>query len=254
MTREATRREISAMCKQLKLSQRILDHCEAVEDPKQEYFLFEVLRSETEHRDRSRLVKQLNQAAFPYPKHLDDFDDRRIKYPASTSMAELKSLRFIEQSQNVILYGSVGTGKTHLAIGLGYLACQQGFRARFYTLADLITQLSAAQREGRLERFMAGVARLDLLILDEWGYIPVDRVGSQLLFRIISDCYERKSLILTTNLEFSAWTTIFTDEQMAAALIDRLVHHGHLIVCEGPSYRVTNALMRNETVGGGADL
>lgn len=80
MTREATRREISAMCKQLKLSQRILDHCEAVEDPKQEYFLFEVLRSETEHRDRSRLVKQLNQAAFPYPKHLDDFDDRRIKY------------------------------------------------------------------------------------------------------------------------------------------------------------------------------
>ena len=96
---------------------------------------------------------------------------------------------------------------------------------------------------------MKEIQSLDLLILDEWGYVPVDRQGSQLLFRVISDCYERKSLIVTTNIEFSAWGAIFTDEQMAAAMIDRLVHFGYLILCGGPSYRIANALMRKNVAG-----
>ena len=104
--------------------------------------------------------------------------------------------------------------------------------------------LAEARKKGRLETLVESISKLDLLILDEWGYVPVDKEGSQLLFRIISDSYERKSLILTTNLEFSKWGGIFTDQQMAAAMIDRLVHHGHLLLFEGQSYRMKHALMR----------
>jgi DNA replication protein DnaC len=107
-------------------------------------------------------------------------------------------------------------------------------------------KLSDAYRVGTLERLIRDLKQLDLLILDEWGYVPVDREGSQLLFRVIADSYESKSLILTTNLEFSKWGSVFTDEQMAAAMIDRLVHHGHLLIFEAKSYRMTHALMRHQ--------
>lgn len=250
MTRDELRNSLSCLCKQLKLSQRMIDRCKEETDPALELFLYEILKEEIDHRARRRLARQLNQASFPYLKHLDDFDDRHVKYPANISLNDLCSLNFLQKSQNIILYGPVGTGKTHLAISLGYRACQEGYKVRFFTLADLIAQLSKAEREGQLESLLLSIGKLDLLILDEWGYVPVDRIGSQHLFRIISDCYERKSLILTTNIEFSAWASIFTDEQMASAMIDRLVHHGHLIVCDGPSYRITHALMRQNKDGG----
>jgi DNA replication protein DnaC len=112
-----------------------------------------------------------------------------------------------------------------------------------------VLRLSEARKLGTLERLIKELLNLDLLILDEWGYVPVDKEGSQLLFRVIADSYESKSLILTTNLEFSKWGGIFTDDQMAAAMIDRLVHHGHLILFEGQSYRMTHALMRQKSAG-----
>ena len=132
-----------------------------------------------------------------------------------------------------------------MAIALGISACEQGRAVRFFTVTELVLKLSDAFRCGTLERLVRDLKQLDLLILDEWGYVPVDREGSQLLFRVIADSYESKSLILTTNLEFSKWGGIFTDEQMAAAMIDRLVHHGHLIMFEAKSYRMTHALMRH---------
>ena len=115
---------------------------------------------------------------------------------------------------------------------------------RFYTVTELVLKLAEARKNGTLERLRNDLNGLDLLILDEWGYVPVDRDGSQLLFRVISDSYESKSLLLTTNLEFSKWGGSFTDDQMAAAMIDRLVHHGHLILFEGNSYRMEHALMK----------
>ena len=123
-------------------------------------------------------------------------------------------------------------------------ACERGYRVRFYTVTELVLKLAESRKNGTLQRLRNELSNLDLLILDEWGYVPVDRDGSQLLFQIISDSYESKSLILTTNLEFSKWGTIFTDDQMAAAMIDRLVHHGHLLVFEGKSYHMEHALMR----------
>ncbi len=135
-------------------------------------------------------------------------------------------------------------GKSHLATALGVRACEQGYTVRFFTVTDLVLRLSEARRAGTLERIQQDLQRADLLVLDEWGYVPVDRDGSQLLFRVIADSYETRSLILTTNLEFSKWGSLFTDDQMAAAMIDRLAHHGHLLLFDGESYRMTHALMK----------
>ena len=127
---------------------------------------------------------------------------------------------------------------------MGVRACEQGYTVRFFTVTDLVLRLSEARRAGTFERLQQDLQRADLLILDEWGYVPVDRDGSQLLFRVIADSYEIRSLILTTNLEFSKWGSLFTDDQMAAAMIDRLAHHGHLLLFDGESYRMTHALMK----------
>ncbi len=121
-----------------------------------------------------------------------------------------------------------------------------GLKTRFYTVTGLVLKLAEARKSGTLERLIRELQGLDLLILDEWGYVPIDKEGSQLLFRVISDSYENKSLILTTNIEFSKWGSLFTDTQMAAAMIDRLVHHGHLLIFEGPRYRMEHALMRQD--------
>lgn len=156
-------------------------------------------------------------------------------------------MSFVPEKKNLVLYGPVGTGKTHLATALGVIACEKGYRTRFFTAAELVVRLSEAYATGTLEKLLKSILRADLLIIDEWGYVPVDRQGAQLLFRIISDSYERRSLILTTNLEFSKWGSLFTDDQMAAAMIDRLAHHGHILLFEGESYRMKHALMRQKS-------
>ena len=153
---------------------------------------------------------------------------------------------FVPGKKNLVLYGPVGIGKTHMAIAAGVKACNLGYKTKFYTVTELVLKLAESRKNGTLERLLRDLRSLDLLILDEWGYVPVDKDGSQLLFRVISDSYESKSLILTTNLEFSKWGGIFTDDQMAAAMIDRLVHHGHLLIFEGKSYRMEHALMRRD--------
>ena len=235
--------ELSAYCKQLKLSQRIVEHCKT-RDSRDLEFLLELFASEISARKSKRISMRLNLAGFPMLKTFDTYDFSGVTFPPSLRKEELLELNFVEEKQNLILYGPVGTGKTHMAVALGVMACQMDMNVRFYTVAGLVTKLGEHYRNGKLERLSKELSKLDLLILDEWGYVPVDRQGSQLLFRIIGDSYERNSLVVTTNLEFSKWGSIFTDEQMAAAMIDRLVHHGHLLAFEGQSYRLTHALMR----------
>ncbi|MCQ9628104.1 ATP-binding protein [Cetobacterium somerae] len=155
-----------------------------------------------------------------------------------TFTEELKELKFIIEKKNLILYGGVGTGKTHMACALGLNACNEGKNVKFYRTSTLVNQLSEAKKKGNLSSFLKRFEKLDLLILDEWGYVPLDREGAQLIFQIISDCYERYSIILTTNLEFSRWVSILYDENMTAALIDRLVHHSHLVLFNGSSKRL----------------
>jgi len=218
--------------------------CEAEATPKQEEFLHRVLKEEVQSRERNRRQRLMNRAGFPVYKTFDGYDFKSVKLPPVLSRDDLLSCRFIHEKKNLVLFGPVGTGKTHLAIAVGVKACDMGLKTRFVTVTELVLKLAEARKTGTLERLVRDLQSLDLLILDEWGYVPVDREGSQLLFRVIADSYESKSLILTTNLEFSKWGTIFTDDQMAAAMIDRLAHHGHLLLFEGESYRLKNALMR----------
>ena len=141
----------------------------------------------------------------------------------------------------------MGTGKTHLATAIGIEACSRGKKVRFFRTTALVNQLNDAQKIGELSKFLKQLSKADLLICDEWGYVPLDRGGSKLLFQVISDCYEQKSVIITTNLEFSKWVHVFYDEQMTTAMIDRLVHHGYLLIFDGQSYRIKNSLMKTET-------
>jgi DNA replication protein DnaC len=242
--RETLRGEISIFCKKLVLSQRAVQLCETEATPKQEEFLHRVLAEEMENRERSRRARLLNRAGFPVYKTLDGYDRQGLKLPSSLQWSDLTEGAFIHGRRNLVLYGPVGTGKTHLAIATGLRACELGMTVKFYTVAELVMRLAEARRGGTLERLMSEIQRCQLLILDEWGYIPVDKEGSQLLFRVIADSYESRSLVITTNLEFSKWGSVFTDDQMAAAMIDRLAHHGHLLVFEGESYRMKHALMK----------
>ena len=242
--REQTRERITECCRRLILSQKMVELCENEATPKQEEFLAYVLEQEIRRREQNKRTRQLNRAGFPVLKNLEEYEYNSIRFPPSISREEMLSCNFVTEKKNLILFGPVGIGKTHLAIALGIKACGLGLNVRFHTVTELVLKLGEAHRSGTLERLVRELQKVDLLILDEWGYVPVDKEGSQLLFRVVSDSYESKSLILTTNLEFSKWGSVFTDEQMAAAMIDRLVHHGHLLVFEGQSYRMTHALMR----------
>lgn len=243
--REETRIAISACCKALYLSKNVLRLCEDEATPKQEEFLLKILEEEVASREKNRITRLLSRANFPTLKSFDEYEFKAVRFPPTLNQDELMSGRFIEEKKNLVLYGPVGTGKTHMAIALGIQACEMGLQVKFYSVTSLVLKLGEAWKNGTLERLVRELQNLDLLILDEWGYVPIDKEGSQLLFRIVADSYESKSLILTTNLEFSKWGGIFTDEQMAAAMIDRLIHHGHLILFEGKSYRMTHALMRH---------
>lgn len=237
---------ILAGSRQLFLSARISEVCMEKGTQKQLEFVEELLQAELDLRDENRRSRLIKRAGFPVYKTFEGYGYEAVRFPPAFSREDLETLEFVTDRKNLVLYGPVGIGKTHMAVAAGVKACMLGYKTKFYTVTELVLKLAEARRNGTLERLLKDLRTLDLLILDEWGYVPVDKDGSQLLFRVISDSYESKSLILTTNLEFSKWGGIFTDDQMAAAMIDRLVHHGHLLIFEGRSYRMEHALMRQE--------
>lgn len=238
--------QILGASRQLFLSGRISEACQEKGTQKQLEFVLELMTEELTLRDENRRKRLTKRAGFPAYKTFEDYSYQNVKFPPALCRDELETLEFVHGKKNLVLYGPVGIGKTHLAIAAGVKACSLGYKTKFYTVTELVLKLAEARKNGTLERLLRDLRSLDLLILDEWGYVPVDKDGSQLLFRVISDSYESKSLILTTNLEFSKWGGIFTDDQMAAAMIDRLVHHGHLLIFEGKSYRMEHALMRRD--------
>lgn len=224
--RADTRAGISTLLKKVSWSQTAVRLCQEEANAVCERFLMHVLEAEIANREETRRARLLREACFPVYKTLAAYESGGVTLPPSVNRKELESCAFIRERKNLVFYGPVGTGKTHLAIALGVRACELGFPVKFFTAAQLVVLLSEAYAAGTLERLIKSILKAELLIIDEWGYVPVNREGAQLLFGIISDCYEQRSLIMTTNLEFSKCGAIVTDDQMAAAMIDRLAHHG----------------------------
>lgn len=212
--------------------------------PKQREYLHGLLQAEHASRQHSRRQRLLRAARLPALKTLDGYDWTAIRFPPDYGQDALRGLEFIEAAEDLILFGDVGTGKTHLATALAATACQAGIAARYFTTSSLVMQLRHAKDTGRLDTQLASLARNRLIVIDELGYLPIDTEGARLLFQVIAEAYEQRSLIITTNLEFARWGGVFGDDNMAAAIIDRLVHHGRLLQFRGESYRVNHALMK----------
>lgn len=235
--------ELREKGRQLMLSNRTMEEYTRRARPKQADFLLELFDFELAYRDENRRHRLKKRACFPTIKSFDDYDWSCAKLPGTITKADIEECSFISKRENLICYGPVGLGKTHLAIAIGNRACELGCRIRFITAAELVLKLKSAKETGTLDKLLNDYASNDATILDEWGYVPVDSDGARLLFQVISRCYETRSLIITTNLEFSRWGGVLTDEQMASAMIDRLLHHGHVITFSGKSYRLSHALM-----------
>ncbi len=237
--------DISDYCRKLRLSRNFVNNSAVVEKTSTQEYLLEILRLECEYREKLKIERLIKTAGFYNRKRFCDFCFDEVKLPSDVTPGYLKEGRFIEEVKNLILYGNVGTGKTHLATAIGIEACNRGMKVGFYRTANLVNQLSDAKKAGNLSKLFNNLRKLDLLICDEWGYVPMDRASAQILFQVISDSYERRSVIITTNLEFSRWVGIFYDEQMTAAMIDRLVHHSYLLLFDGQSNRVRDSLMKS---------
>lgn len=209
-------------------------------------FFQDVLGREYALRRQSRIARLRRAAGFPCQKGFDGFEWDGICFPHGFTRDDMLSLAFVDAHEDLVLFGGSGNGKTHTAIALGELACSQGRRVLFTSTASLVNELRAANQANVVQDVLRKLARCELIILDEWGYLPTDPDGARLLFRVVSMCYERISLVLTTNIEFSRWGEIFNDDDMAKAMIDRIVHHGRLVTYDRESYRVKHALMREE--------
>lgn len=232
---------LATVCNALRLG-NLEEFVSQVEYTEKEQYLTDVLELALKHRETRRIERLVKQAGFPALKTLDEYEFDPVTFPKGVGKDDLVSLDFIEQRENVLCIGAVGTGKTHLATALGLKACSQGKRVRFYRAVELSTELADRHRKGTLTKYLKQLEKLDLLILDELGYIPFDRTASQLLFNVISSSYEKQSVIVTSNLEFGRWNEVFGDDRLTAALIDRLVHHAHILGFSGQSYRYREAL------------
>lgn len=230
--------EIANCCKELRLSRNIVEMSEKTQAENHQEYLLKLLKSELEHRDECRKDKLLKNAGFYSIKAFEGFSFDEVTLPGAISPEYLKNCEFIESKTNLVMYGNVGTGKSYLSIALGVEACKKGIDVKFFRTSALVNKLAESKKKGTLSAFMKQLNKAKLLICDEWGYVPLDRTGSQLLFEVISECYERKSVIINTNIEFSRWVNVFYDEQMMGAIIDRVLHHCHLLMFPGPSNRI----------------
>ena len=229
---------IAGCCKQLRLSSNLAERAMIGEGASHQEYLYNLLSDEVANRRKARIEKYLNTAGFPRRYEVGQFRTDEVDFPAGVTLQSLMELDFLQEGKNVLMYGGTGTGKTMLSILIGMSACSQGVPVRFYRTAALINLLSESKAAGTLTRILHRLDKADILILDEFGYVPYDRTGSQLLFDYLSEIHEEKPVILNTNLEFAQWVNVLYDQRMTTALIGRLTHHVELILFPGGNNRL----------------
>jgi len=207
-----------------------------------EEFLVHLMRTELAQRRENSMQRRDKLARFPLPKTLDTFDFSRLEHVEEASVWQLAKGEFVKRHENVIMIGTPGTGKTHLAIGLGRRLCREGFKVRFHTAAQLVMELVEAQELRKLTKLENQLRQIDVLVVDELSYMTLSKSHAELLFHLLSLRNERGSVIITTNLEFSRWGEIFPDIMLAGALVDRLTHRSHILDLNGESYRLATRL------------
>lgn len=207
-------------------------------------YLLRLTERELLDREKRAAERRLKAASFPVIKTIDTFDFKAQPSLNETLARELLRGEYIENRENVLLIGNSGTGKTHLATALGFAACAQGRRVRFFTITQLVTELLEKREDRQLKRFLTQLERQQLLILDELGYVPFSKAGAELLFDVISRAYERQSLLVTTNLPFENWVEVLGSERLTGALLDRLTHRVHILEANGESFRLKEAKRR----------
>jgi DNA replication protein DnaC len=214
-----------------------------------EEFLLNLTDLELQVRGENRLKRRLREAKFPLLKTLEGFDMASASGLDGRLIHELSLGNYIKERRNIILLGKSGTGKTHLATALGVEACKQGVRTRFVTCCGLVNELIESRDDKNLSRMIQRYSAYEVLILDELGYVPFSREGAELLFQVLAERHERKSIIITTNLGFADWTKIFGEANLTAALLDRVTHKAYIINCPWDSHRLQESL-KNKKQGG----
>jgi DNA replication protein DnaC len=202
-----------------------------------EQYLLRLTELEVATRSANALAARIKGAGFPVLKDLETYDFSLMPSLSKQKILELSRGQWIDDKCNVCFIGNAGTGKTHLSVALGQAACRAGKRVRFFTAATLVNQLEEAQKQYRLERLLSSLDKVDLLVVDEVGYLSFSRGGAELLFQVFADRYERGSILITSNLPFSEWGQVFQGERMTAALLDRFTHRCHIFEMNGESYR-----------------
>ena len=238
---------LKANLKQLKLPTMLAEHDKlareaADADEPYDSYLLRLTEAELATRSANALTGRIRAAGFPVLKDFDTFDFTAVPALPKQKVLELARGEWVEQHFNCCLIGGSGTGKTHVATALGLALCRLGRRVRFTTAAGLVTQLEEAQQQHRLERLLSQLDRADLLICDELGYLSFSRTGAELLFQVFADRYERRSVLVTSNLAFSEWGQVFQGDRMTAALLDRLTHRCEIFEMNGESYRFRESM------------
>jgi len=207
-------------------------------------YLLRLCEKEVADRQKRAMDRRIQAAKFPMLKTIDSFDFTAQPSVNEPLIRELLRCEFVDKNENILLMGNSGTGKTHLATALGFAACCQGYKVRFFGCTALVTQLLEAREDRQLQRSLKQLEKQDLLILDELGYVPFSKPGSELLFEVVSRAYERQSLIVTSNLPFESWMEVCGSERLTGAMLDRLTHKVHILEANGTSYRLQESRKR----------
>lgn len=236
--------KITGYMRKLKLG-GLANDWQSIKYTTKDQYVLDLLELEIREREVNRINRLVKQAGFTVIKTLEDFQwNKDITIPQGITEQDIENFSFVDKKENLIMIGAVGTGKTHLATAVTLRACQNGKRCRFFTAASLANILLEKNQKGALHAFLTMLKKVELIVIDEVGFVPLHKDAAELLFQVISDCYERRSLIITSNLEFSQWNTVLGDNRLTAALVDRLIHHSHIFIFAGDSFRLKQSMLK----------